>query len=31
VELVFERADVAGDVRISWVAFEDSNVYPSPL
>lgn len=31
VELVFERADVSGDVRISWVAFEDSNVYPSPL
>lgn len=31
LELVFERADVAGDVSIRWVGFEDSTVYPPPL
>jgi len=31
VEIVFERSDLAGDVRISWISFEDSTVYPPAL
>jgi len=31
VEIVFERADLAGDVRISRLTFEDSTVYPPAL
>jgi 4-amino-4-deoxy-L-arabinose transferase-like glycosyltransferase len=31
LEIVFQRADVTGDVRVSWIDFQDATVYPAPL